>query len=232
MYGGRRLPDIPEAFYDLPTVSLKDSVEQMKAAIHVHITEQLTNQKHLSRLPGALKRTILERLLEKAEGIFRWIQCQVDEIVTCKRHIDIETALNNLPEGLYEMYDRIIQAIKQNPMDIVTMCGSLVTYDEKTGVVALSHYSVKEYLINRPNNIFKSTSDMHAQICELFITYVLCDFVNEVPVNGEILSVLHIETKAYPSEKAASAPNERAPKKRTLESEVKNQKKAAESSQA
>jgi hypothetical protein len=45
---------------------------------------------------------------------FCWIQCQVDEIVTCKRHIDIETALNNLPEGLYEMYDRIIQAIKQS----------------------------------------------------------------------------------------------------------------------
>jgi hypothetical protein len=122
---------------------------------------------------------------------FRWVQCQLDEIVTCKRHIDIEAALDNLPEGLYETYDRIIQAIKQrgrsdnqiaqscllwlagalspltlhqlneaimievgesnlnpkrgviDPMDIVTACGSLVTYDEKTGVVALSHYSVK-----------------------------------------------------------------------------------------
>jgi hypothetical protein len=30
-----------------------------------------------------------------------------------------------------------------DPMDIMTACGSLVTYDEKTGVVALSHYSVK-----------------------------------------------------------------------------------------
>jgi hypothetical protein len=47
-------------------VSLKDSAEQMKAAIHVHITEQLKNQKRLSRLPSALKKTILERLLEKA----------------------------------------------------------------------------------------------------------------------------------------------------------------------
>ncbi|KAG2751657.1 hypothetical protein P692DRAFT_20674847, partial [Suillus brevipes Sb2] len=121
---------------------------------------------------------------------FRWVQCQVDEIVTCKRHIDIETALDNLPEGLYETYDRIILAIKQrgrsdnqiarcllwlagalspltldqlneaimievgqsnlnpkrgviDPMDIMTACRSLVTYDEKTGVVALSHYSVK-----------------------------------------------------------------------------------------
>jgi hypothetical protein len=50
----------------------------------------------------------------------------------------------------------------------------------------------QEYLINRPNNIFKSSSDMHARICELLITYVLCDFVDDVPRNGEILSVLHM----------------------------------------
>ncbi|KAG2040629.1 hypothetical protein BDR03DRAFT_1007827 [Suillus americanus] len=67
-----------------------------------------------------------------------------------------------------------------DPMDIVAACGSLVTYNEKTRVVALSHYSVKEYLISRPNNIFKSISDMHARICELLITYVLCDFVDEI----------------------------------------------------
>jgi hypothetical protein len=122
---------------------------------------------------------------------FRWVQCQLDEIVACKRHVDIEAALDNLPAGLYETYDRIIQAIKQrgrsdeqitqnclfwlagtftpltldqlneammievgqsnlnpdlgvtDPMDIVAACGSLVTYNEKTRVVALSHYSVK-----------------------------------------------------------------------------------------
>ncbi|KAG1751894.1 hypothetical protein EDB19DRAFT_1206608 [Suillus lakei] len=225
----RSVPDIQDAFHGLPTVSLKDSAEQMKEDIHAHITEQLKAQKQLSRLPNALKKTILEKLLEKAEGMFRWVQCQLDEIMACKRRIDIEVALNNLPAGLYETYDRIIKAIKQkgrgdeqiaqncllwlagtftpltldqlneammievgksnlnqdlgvmDPMDIVVACGSLVTYDEKTGVVALSHYSVKEYLIGRrPHNIFKSISDMHARICELLITYMLCDFVDEI----------------------------------------------------
>jgi hypothetical protein len=50
----------------------------------------------------------------------------------------------------------------------------------------------QEYLINRPHNIFKSISDMHARICELLITYVLCDFVDEVCVIGEILSFLYM----------------------------------------
>ncbi|KAG1778794.1 hypothetical protein EV702DRAFT_1217465 [Suillus placidus] len=231
---GRSEPEIQDAFDDLPTVSLKDSAEQMKADICAHITEQLKAQKKLSRLSDALKKTILEKLLEKAEGMFRWVQCQLDVITTCKRRIDIEAALDDLPAGLYETYDRIIQAIKQrgpsddqiarscllwlagtftpltldqlneammievgqsnlNPdlgvmdlMDIVAACGSLVTYDEKTGVVALSHYSVKEYLISRPNELLKSTSDMHARICKLLITYVLCDFVDEICARLEL----------------------------------------------
>ncbi|KAG2076223.1 hypothetical protein BDR04DRAFT_1090142 [Suillus decipiens] len=230
---GRSEPDIQDTFNDLPTMMLKDSAEQMKADICAHITEQLKTQKKLSRLSDALKKAILEKLLEKADGMFRWVQCQLDEIVACKRHIDIEAALDNLPAGLYETYDRIIQAIKQrgrsdeqisrscllwlagtftpltldqlneammievgqsnlnpnlgamDPMDIVAACGSLVTYNEKTGVITLSHYSVKEYLISRPNKIFNSTSDMHARICKLLITYVLCDFVDEICVKLE-----------------------------------------------
>ncbi|KAG1856206.1 hypothetical protein C8R48DRAFT_718727 [Suillus tomentosus] len=229
----RSEPDIQDTFYGLPTMLLKDSAEQMKADICAHITEQLNTQKKLSRLPHELKKTILEKLLEKAEGMFRWVQCQLDEIVACKRRIDIEAALDNLPAGLYETYDRIIQAIKRrgrsdyqiarscllwlagtftpltldqlneammikvgqsnlnpdlgvmDPMDIVAACGSLVTYNEQTQVVTLSHYSVKEYLISRPNNIFKSISDMHARICELLITYVLCDFVDEICAKRE-----------------------------------------------
>ncbi|KAG1719034.1 hypothetical protein EDB19DRAFT_1919458 [Suillus lakei] len=226
--------DIQDAFHDLPTVSLKDSAEQMKADIQVHITEQLKTQKRLSRLPDTLKTTILEKLLEKAEGMFRWVQCQLDVIMKCKRPDSIQKALHDLPEGLYETYDRIIRSIEEggpddgpiaqscllwlagaftpltldelneammievgrpslnedlgvtDTMDIVAACGSLVTFDEKTGIVALSHYSVKEYLISRrPHNFLKSISDIHARICELLITYVLCDSVDEIYAEGK-----------------------------------------------
>ncbi|KAG2362413.1 hypothetical protein BDR07DRAFT_1028943 [Suillus spraguei] len=229
---GRNEPDIQDAFRDLPTLSLKDSAEQMKADIHVHIMGQLTNQKRLSRLPDVLKKIVLEKLLEKAEGMFRWVQCQLDVIMRCKRPDSIRKALDDLPAGLYETYDRIMYSINErgqddvqiaqrcllllvgtftpltldhlneammievgqaslnenlgvtDTMDIIASCGSLVTYNEETGIVALSHYSVKEYLVSRPNKIFKSISDMHARICELLITYVLCDFVNEICAKG------------------------------------------------
>ncbi|KAG1862115.1 hypothetical protein DFJ58DRAFT_725530 [Suillus subalutaceus] len=225
---GRSEQDIQEAFRDLPTMSLKDSAGQMKDDIQVHITEQLSTQKRLSQLPDGLKKTVLEKLLEKAEGMFRWVQCQLDVIMKCKTSGSIQKALDDLPKDLHETYDRILHSIEErggddgpisqrcllllagtftpltldelneammievgrpslnedlrvlNTMDIVAACGSLVTYNEKTRIVALSHYSVKEYLISRPNKIFRSISDMHARICELLITYVLYDFVDEI----------------------------------------------------
>ncbi|KAG1740514.1 uncharacterized protein EDB91DRAFT_1132919 [Suillus paluster] len=207
---GRIEPDIKDTFHHLPTVSLKEKGKQMKEDIRVHINKQLQTQKRLSRLDEELRIAILEKLLEKADGIIR-------------------KALDNLPKGLYETYDRIIHSIEErsnddgpiakscllwlagaltpltldqlnealmievgksslnpelranDPMDIVVACGSFVTYDEATGVVGLSHYSVKEYLISpRPNSILKSISDVHARICELSITYLLCDFVGEM----------------------------------------------------
>ncbi|KAG0691812.1 hypothetical protein DFH29DRAFT_1010121 [Suillus ampliporus] len=227
-------PDIKDALHHLSTISLKDKADKMQDDIRVHITEQLKTQKRLSRLPETLRTMILEKLLEKAEDVFRWVQCQLDEIMDCKRGIDIETALDNLPAGLYETYDRIIRAIQQrgsgndqiaqnclllltgtftsltldqlneammievgrsnfnpylgviDPMDIVVACGSLVAYDEATGVVVLSHYTVKEYLIShRPNRILKSISDMHARICRLLIAYLLCDSVDKALTKAE-----------------------------------------------
>ncbi|KAG2076221.1 hypothetical protein BDR04DRAFT_1090139 [Suillus decipiens] len=222
---GRSEQDIKTVFQDLPTVSLENSAKQMKADIDLHIAEQLRTQK---KIPEALRETILKKLSEKAKGMFRWVQCQLDVIVACKTPGSIRKALDDLPAGLDETYDRIIFSIEEkwkddgpiaqrcllllagafipltldqlneammievgrpslnedlrvmDTMDIIAACGSLVAYNANTGIVSLSHYSVKEYLVSRPNKIFKSISDMHARICELLISYVLCDFVDEV----------------------------------------------------
>ncbi|KAG1889972.1 hypothetical protein F4604DRAFT_641734 [Suillus subluteus] len=228
----RCMPDVQDAFHGLPIskLSLKDNARQMKD-IRVHIEEQLENQKRLSQLPDVLKKMISKKLSENAQGMFRWVQCHLDEIVACKKPVDIEPTLDKIPAGLNETYNRIIEAIGRrgprdnqiahscllwlagaftpltfdqlneammievgrpklnlnygvkNPMDIVAACGGLVTYDKTTGVVALFHPSVKEYLITRPHSIFKSIPDMHTRICKFLIAYMLYNFIS---VNSKI----------------------------------------------
>ncbi|KAG2357890.1 hypothetical protein BDR07DRAFT_317343 [Suillus spraguei] len=191
---GRSEQSIKTVFRDIPTVSLEDRAQQIKEDINLHIIEHLETQERLSYLTEELKRTISEKLLEKAQGMFRWVQCQLDIIITCKRPTSILKALNDLPAGLDETYDRMVRSIGESgedddliaqrclllvtgaftpltldqlneammievgqssphynldlrvtdPMDIVAACRGLVTYDEKTGIVALSHCSVKE----------------------------------------------------------------------------------------
>ncbi|KAG1833679.1 hypothetical protein DFJ58DRAFT_847761 [Suillus subalutaceus] len=184
---GRTEPNITTAFRHLPIVSLKDSAEQMQEDICAHIAEQLTTQSRLSRLSETLRTAILETLLKKAKGmIIRSIEERGHDDGPISKSCLLWLAGALSPLTLDQLNEAIMIEAGQSslnmdlgvmdPMDIVVACSSLVTYDEATGVVSLSHYSVKEYLISRrPNNILKSISDVHARICELLITYVLCD---------------------------------------------------------
>lgn len=121
---------------------------------------------------------------------FRWVQCSLETLNRCVTRKEVRAALNNLPEGLDETYERILRAIDTNdregklarraltwlvaalrplhldelmeglsinlrkraldsdfrPMHngaLLDACGSLVTYIKQTGLIILSHFSVK-----------------------------------------------------------------------------------------
>ena len=121
---------------------------------------------------------------------FRWVQCSLGALDRCVTRKEVHNALNSLPEGLDETYERILLAIGTETMTgqlaqraliwlvaalrplrlaeimealsinlrtrtldsdvgpmhsgaLLDACGSLVTYTEKTGIIILSHSSVK-----------------------------------------------------------------------------------------
>ena len=128
---------------------------------------------------------------------FRWAQCSIDALDRCLTRKEVRNALDNLPKGLNETYERILLAINTEtsagkltqqalvwlvaalrplrlseimealsinlqtrtldsdigPMHsgaFLDACGSLVTYTERTGIVILSHSSVK---VNTANGL-------------------------------------------------------------------------------
>ncbi|KAF8550913.1 ankyrin [Imleria badia] len=178
----------------LPFVSMDDTADELSADIELHVTRELDARQRLRDLAMDFKTEIRSVLCKKADGMFRWVQCSINTLNQCVTRKEVRNALNNLPEGLDETYERILVAININvregqlaqralvwlvaslrplrldelmeglsinlhtrtmdldsqPMHngaLLDACGSLVTYIERTGVIILSHFSVKEYLM-------------------------------------------------------------------------------------
>jgi hypothetical protein len=59
---------------------------------------------------------------------FRWIQCQLDFIASCRTPKGIKAALNDLPAGLYETYARILKAIDAEGIEVSKIARKTLTW--------------------------------------------------------------------------------------------------------
>ncbi|GBE88163.1 hypothetical protein SCP_1203930 [Sparassis crispa] len=112
LVSSRREQDIVGAFEDFPTISLSHEFENVYADIQTHIMQKLETEPRLRRLDSELKAELGSALLHKADGMFRWVQCQLDFIVTRRTRQSIREALRTLPRGLYPTYERILKRIE------------------------------------------------------------------------------------------------------------------------
>ncbi|KAF9071941.1 hypothetical protein BDP27DRAFT_1418517 [Rhodocollybia butyracea] len=175
LLSSRQERDIYELLCDHSIISLGDEGMSVLADIIIHIDHELKDRRQLSRFPSSVKADIALALMEKADGMFRWVQCQLDSLMYCRTAGAVKEALLNLPSTLYETYERILYSIdaKARPLtlteinsalqievgqpklnedfclfdeeDILSICKSLVMCH--SGVVSLSHFTVKEFLV-------------------------------------------------------------------------------------
>ncbi|KAF9231976.1 hypothetical protein BU15DRAFT_81761 [Melanogaster broomeanus] len=204
-------------FAGLSSISLNDKVDAVRNDMYFHISTELESRDRLKILSHDLQVEIRDALMEKADGMFRWVQCQLDRLNGCWSLGHLREVLDTLPRTLYGTYERMLRAIDKtefggrvaqralvwlvttlqpltlsqlaealalnsnNPAsdstnatmhetDLIEICGSLVSFDERTSVITLSHYSVKEYL----------TSDIVADKAY---------FVHNVPANFELVRI-------------------------------------------
>ncbi|KAF8549459.1 ankyrin [Imleria badia] len=182
-------------FSGFPLVSLDEMADGLAADIELHVTQELDTRQRLKDLDTEFKTEVHSVVCKKADGMFRWVQCSLDTLNRCVTREQVRDALNSLPKGLDETYERILRAINANawegqlaqralvwlvvalrplhldelmeglsinlhtrtldsnfgPMHkgaLLDACGSLVTI-ERTGLIILSHFSVKEYLTGK-----------------------------------------------------------------------------------
>ncbi|KIJ63611.1 hypothetical protein HYDPIDRAFT_29402 [Hydnomerulius pinastri MD-312] len=113
----RTVVTIKEALASLPSICLDDKVKAVHSDMESHLKIQLESRDRLRFLRQDLKEEIRDRLMKKADGMFRWVQCQLDRLNDCRSAGDIREVLDTLPSTLYETYERIIRAIDRKEFD-------------------------------------------------------------------------------------------------------------------
>ncbi|KAH9073528.1 hypothetical protein EDB83DRAFT_80797 [Lactarius deliciosus] len=94
-------------------VSLHDESGQKKDIVdYVNSVVYSDSETMMKKWREDDRKMVVETLSEKADGMFRWVYCQLDALRQCLPS-SVPRALKELPESLDETYERIVMDIKK-----------------------------------------------------------------------------------------------------------------------
>ncbi|KAK8254398.1 hypothetical protein HDK77DRAFT_370165, partial [Phyllosticta capitalensis] len=105
-------------------IHLEDTYDHIPIAAHnddlrfyVEAEVELRVRKRRLRVKNpSLKQEIVERLVDGADGMFRWVVCQLDYLCELPDDAARRKALKNLPPDLFATYERILERVnRQGP---------------------------------------------------------------------------------------------------------------------
>ncbi|KAH9035903.1 hypothetical protein EDB85DRAFT_2143394 [Lactarius pseudohatsudake] len=97
----------------LHSVSLHDeSGQQQDIVDYVHSVVYSDSETMMKKWRAGDKKMVVDALSEKADGMFRWVFCQLETLRQCLPQ-SVRRTLNELPESLDETYERVMMDIKK-----------------------------------------------------------------------------------------------------------------------
>ncbi|KAG6354207.1 hypothetical protein INS49_004811 [Diaporthe citri] len=108
----RKEHDIIEELSDSPHIEIAAHTEDLE----LYVLAQMASRKRLGNLAvknPELHEHIRRTLIGGANGMFRWVACQLDHLDGLPSDGRRRKALNELPPSLFETYDRILDRIMQ-----------------------------------------------------------------------------------------------------------------------
>lgn len=100
-------PDLPmQSFISLGLrrISIEMNADKQKQDFETYIKSFLQNDPSLASLPDGLKSDIRQKLSSKADGSFRWVDCQLQSLVDQDSVAQVRLALDSLPPSLDKHY--------------------------------------------------------------------------------------------------------------------------------
>ncbi|KAK8124989.1 ankyrin repeat-containing domain protein [Apiospora kogelbergensis] len=102
----------------------------VEADIEAYIKVRI-NQVDEWRAPPDIQKEIENTLVQKANGMFRWVSCQFDILTNCFDRPAIRRELANLPRTLDATYARILSRVQPEHMRYTTRLLQFLAYSER-----------------------------------------------------------------------------------------------------
>ena len=87
--------------------------ERTSPSLSLYIRNQVQNVRgYFPNMEPVLLKLIEDRLRSKADGMFLWVRLVIAMLVQQSSEAEVESAIDQLPDGLHEAYGRIVDRIK------------------------------------------------------------------------------------------------------------------------
>ena len=107
-FTSRREPELTEALQGVPSLAM--GPEDVSDDIKVYLNSRVAKSSNLS--DPRVRSRITRILNNQSKGMFLWVRLMVDELESCVTITQIEGTLSSLPEGLPEVYQRILRRLQ------------------------------------------------------------------------------------------------------------------------
>ncbi|KAJ1328910.1 ankyrin repeat domain-containing protein 50 [Microdochium nivale] len=138
-------------------------------------------------------------LIRKANGMFRWVSCQVDILRECVDPLSVETELVNLPRTLDATYARILKNIRTEHMHHAIRLLQFLTYSERPLSVEEAVDAVAVKLTHKPRfhpRYRMPIPDEVAQYCSSLVILVRRQDIDSGEMITEI-QLAHFSVQEY-----------------------------------
>ncbi|RDW58781.1 hypothetical protein BP6252_13257 [Coleophoma cylindrospora] len=106
------------------SLELKENAEEVSRAVNIYIDYCVSELEEI-RDDHSLQQSIQVTMRQKANGTFLWVALVFQELKTVKSW-DMEEVMENVPPGLDELYDRMMQQIDQLNWNTPKYCRSVL----------------------------------------------------------------------------------------------------------
>jgi hypothetical protein len=127
LFTSRLETDIEVQLQSYEKISIAATSSDLKLYVASEI-ESRSRKKLLRTRNPDLNKEIMDRLVEGAEGMFRWVTCQLDYLCELNTDKAIRKGLNSLPPTLFATYERILDRVNASNSDTQKLVQRVLTW--------------------------------------------------------------------------------------------------------